>query len=60
MTGAVLGSVCGGPVGLLAGFKMGMGVALGCGVLGYTGGKLMHHCDESVASQYDNTDKKES
>ena len=42
LTGAVIGAVVGGPVGLLAGFKIaGVFTALGGGYLGYKGGKAI-------------------
>lgn len=42
VAGALLGGVVGGPIGLLAGFKVaGIAAALGGGVLGFTGGKLI-------------------
>ncbi|XP_066481026.1 syntaxin-17 [Tiliqua scincoides] len=42
VAGALLGGVLGGPIGLLAGFKVaGIAAALGGGVLGFTGGKLI-------------------
>ncbi|NWW95307.1 STX17 protein, partial [Rhynochetos jubatus] len=42
VAGAVIGGVMGGPIGLLAGFKVaGIAAALGGGILGFTGGKLI-------------------
>ncbi|XP_029058505.1 syntaxin-17 isoform X1 [Monodon monoceros] len=42
VAGALIGGVVGGPIGLLAGFKVaGIAAALGGGVLGFTGGKLL-------------------
>uniref|UniRef100_A0A670ZRQ9 Uncharacterized protein n=1 Tax=Pseudonaja textilis TaxID=8673 RepID=A0A670ZRQ9_PSETE len=42
VAGAILGGIVGGPIGLLAGFKVaGLAAALGGGVLGFTGGKLI-------------------
>ncbi|XP_053169285.1 syntaxin-17 [Hemicordylus capensis] len=42
VAGALIGGIVGGPIGLLAGFKVaGIAAALGGGVLGFTGGKLM-------------------
>uniref|UniRef100_A0A6J0VDV1 Syntaxin-17 n=1 Tax=Pogona vitticeps TaxID=103695 RepID=A0A6J0VDV1_9SAUR len=42
VAGALIGGVVGGPIGLLAGFKVaGLAAALGGGVLGFTGGKLI-------------------
>lgn len=40
VTGAVIGTVVGGPVGMLAGLKVGAVVAIGCGIVGYTVGKV--------------------
>lgn len=40
LTGAVLGTCIGGPIGLIAGFKIGGLTALGCGILG----KFYHFC----------------
>ncbi|KAL1518000.1 hypothetical protein ABEB36_001690 [Hypothenemus hampei] len=40
-TGAFVGTLLGGPIGLLAGFKVGGLVSLGCAVAGYAGGKLL-------------------
>ncbi|XP_044269307.1 syntaxin-17 [Tribolium madens] len=50
VTGAFLGSMIGGPVGLVAGFKIGGLTALGCAIAGYTGGKLFkknHEMEET-------------
>ncbi|XP_051012161.1 syntaxin-17-like [Acomys russatus] len=42
VAGALIGGVVGGPIALLAGFKVaGIAAALGGGVLGFTGGKLI-------------------
>lgn len=41
LTGAVIGMCVGGPVGLIAGLKLGGLTALGCGVLGFTGGTIL-------------------
>ncbi|XP_005382874.1 PREDICTED: syntaxin-17 [Chinchilla lanigera] len=42
VAGALIGGMVGGPIGLLAGFKVaGIAAALGGGVLGFTGGKLI-------------------
>lgn len=40
ISGAAIGGLVGGPIGLVAGFKVGGLAALGCGIAGYTGGKL--------------------
>lgn len=43
VAGALLGSVLGGPLGLLAGFKAaGVAAALGGGALGFAGGSMVH------------------
>ncbi|XP_001364680.1 syntaxin-17 isoform X1 [Monodelphis domestica] len=41
VTGAIIGGVVGGPLGLFAGFKAGIAAAVGGGLLGFTGGKLI-------------------
>ena len=41
LCGALLGLGIGGPVGLVAGLKVGGLAAVGCGVLGYTGGSAI-------------------
>ncbi|XP_020278941.1 syntaxin-17 [Pseudomyrmex gracilis] len=41
IAGAVLGTCIGGPLGLLAGIKIGGLAALSCGILGFTGGSLL-------------------
>ncbi|XP_077207426.1 syntaxin-17 [Paroedura picta] len=42
VAGAVIGGIVGGPIGLLAGFKVaGIAAALGGGLLGFTGGRLI-------------------
>ena len=50
VAGAVVGGLIGGPIGLIAGFKMaGVAAAVGGGVLGYQGGKVLKRKrDESV------------
>lgn len=39
--GALLGTCVGGPIGLLAGLKAGGLAAVGCGILGFTGGSVL-------------------
>lgn len=39
--GAVIGTCIGGPIGLLAGLKVGGLTALGCGILGFTGASIL-------------------
>ncbi|XP_063244514.1 syntaxin-17 [Bacillus rossius redtenbacheri] len=41
VAGALLGGCLGGPVGLLAGLKLGGLAAVGCGLLGFTGGHIL-------------------
>ncbi|XP_069100060.1 LOW QUALITY PROTEIN: syntaxin-17 [Pleurodeles waltl] len=48
LAGAFLGGVIGGPLGLLAGLKVGgIAAALGGGILGFTGGKLIQKKKEN-------------
>lgn len=49
IAGALLGGVIGGPLGLLAGLKVGgIAAALGGGILGFTGGKLIQKKKETM------------
>ncbi|XP_037933581.1 syntaxin-17 [Teleopsis dalmanni] len=41
VVGAVLGTFVGGPIGLVAGLKAGGLAAVGCGILGFTGGSVL-------------------
>ncbi|XP_029172504.1 syntaxin-17 isoform X2 [Nylanderia fulva] len=41
IAGAMLGTCIGGPIGLLAGMKIGGLAALSCGILGFTGGSFL-------------------
>ncbi|KAL0116899.1 hypothetical protein PUN28_010045 [Cardiocondyla obscurior] len=41
LAGAMLGTCIGGPIGLLAGMKIGGLAAVGCGILGFTGGSFL-------------------
>ncbi|KAK2585713.1 hypothetical protein KPH14_010326 [Odynerus spinipes] len=41
LAGALLGTCVGGPIGLLAGLKIGGLTAIGCGILGFTGGSML-------------------
>lgn len=57
LAGAVLGTCLGGPIGLLAGIKIGGLAALSCGLLGFTGGSLLkkkeietHKTDDQIQS----------
>uniref|UniRef100_A0A8V0Y258 Syntaxin-17 n=1 Tax=Gallus gallus TaxID=9031 RepID=A0A8V0Y258_CHICK len=52
VAGAVIGGVVGGPIGLLAGFKVaGIAAALGGGILGFTGGKLIQRRKQKQIEQ---------
>ncbi|XP_075416334.1 syntaxin-17 [Tenrec ecaudatus] len=52
VAGALIGGVVGGPIGLLAGFKVaGIAAALGGGVLGFTGGKLIQRKKQKMMEQ---------
>ncbi|XP_066441795.1 syntaxin-17 isoform X2 [Eleutherodactylus coqui] len=47
--GALIGGIVGGPIGLMAGFKVaGVAAALGGGLLGFTGGKVLQRKKENV------------
>ncbi|KAJ8962977.1 hypothetical protein NQ314_005694 [Rhamnusium bicolor] len=51
VTGAFLGGIIGGPIGLVAGIKIGGIAALGCAIAGYTGGKYfkkIHNSESNV------------
>ncbi|XP_017843534.1 syntaxin-17 [Drosophila busckii] len=41
LVGAMLGTCVGGPIGLVAGMKAGGLAAVGCGILGFTGGSVL-------------------
>ncbi|KAL3275313.1 hypothetical protein HHI36_020080 [Cryptolaemus montrouzieri] len=51
MTGAVLGSMIGGPIGFVAGAKVGSLAALCLALIGYTGGKVFKNANEEFISQ---------
>ncbi|CAH0554029.1 unnamed protein product [Brassicogethes aeneus] len=53
VTGAFLGSIIGGPVGLLAGLKVGGAAALGCAIAGYTGGTYLKKATSAEAIEQD-------
>lgn len=42
VTGACLGGMIGGPVGFIAGIKIGGIAAIGCAIAGYTGGRFLN------------------
>lgn len=41
VVGALIGTCVGGPIGLVAGLKAGGLAAVGCGILGFTGGSVL-------------------
>ena len=59
VAGAVVGGLVGGPIGLLAGFKIaGLAAAVGGGVVGYQGGKYMKRKhDKRVEVELNNLSK---
>lgn len=46
LCGALLGTCVGGPIGFLAGLKVGGLAAVGCGILGFTGGSVIKNKEE--------------
>lgn len=55
LTGAAIGTCVGGPIGCVAGLKIGSLAALGCGLTGYFGGRFLKEAsvvkDEPVVNQ---------
>ncbi|KAM5157797.1 syntaxin-17 isoform 1-T3 [Mantella aurantiaca] len=50
--GALIGGIVGGPIGLLAGFKVaGVAAAVGGGLLGFTGGKMLQRKKEHIGKE---------
>ncbi|KAM3929813.1 syntaxin-17 [Leptodactylus fuscus] len=50
--GALIGGIVGGPIGLMAGLKMGgIATAIGGGLLGFTGGKVLQRKKENVEKE---------
>ncbi|XP_015604453.1 syntaxin-17 [Cephus cinctus] len=63
LAGALIGTCVGGPIGLIAGIKLGGLTALGCGVLGFTGGtflKKKHNAAHSVENKIEISETKET
>lgn len=56
MAGALLGTCLGGPVGMLAGLKMGGLAAVGCGILGFTGGAVIKNSEQQQVLHEGNVD----
>ena len=56
VAGACIGGLLGGPIGLIAGFKMaGVAAAVGGGFIGYQGGKMIKRKqDEVIDSEISN------
>jgi len=52
LTGALIGTCIGGPIGLVAGLKFGSMAAIGGTVLGYTGGKVVKKWQENEGDQF--------
>ncbi|CAH1155744.1 unnamed protein product [Phaedon cochleariae] len=59
VTGAFLGGIIGGPIGLVAGLKVGGIAALGCAIAGYTGGKWIKKKNENVECEMASEEKTE-
>lgn len=49
--GAILGTCIGGPVGLIVGLKAGGLAAVGCGILGFTGGSVIKNKEKQEQQQ---------
>ncbi|KAJ8954595.1 hypothetical protein NQ318_003126 [Aromia moschata] len=60
VTGAFLGGIIGGPIGLVAGLKIGGVAALGCAIAGYTGGKYFKKWHEPESIQPEEKTKEET
>lgn len=61
MAGALLGTCLGGPIGMVAGLKVGGIAALGCGFLGFTGGAALKNSEaQQVREQLDAVDAEEA
>lgn len=64
VTGAFLGGVIGGPIGLVAGLKIGGIAAIGCAIAGYTGGRFLNKIrkEETLSDEAESskTDKESS
>lgn len=57
LTGALLGTVVAGPLGLVAGLKIGGLAAIGLGVAGYTGGRIIKQYNENDIANTENENK---
>lgn len=54
ITGALLGTIIAGPLGLVAGLKVGSLAAIGLGVAGYTGGRFFKQYNENDLANTEN------
>lgn len=50
MCGALIGTCLGGPIGMVAGLKAGGLAAIGCGILGFTGGSAIKNSEQATAA----------
>lgn len=50
MAGALIGTCLGGPIGMVAGLKAGGLAAIGCGLLGFTGGSAIKNSEQAEVS----------
>lgn len=48
MCGALIGTCLGGPIGMVAGLKAGGLAAIGCGILGFTGGSAIKNNEQTM------------
>jgi len=53
IAGAVIGGCLGGPIGLIAGMKLGGLAAVSCGFIGFAGGQLLKRKQQAEASKSD-------
>lgn len=51
MCGALIGTCLGGPIGMVAGLKAGGLAAIGCGILGFTGGSAIKNSEQGTTEQ---------
>lgn len=57
LTGALIGTAIAGPLGLVAGLKVGGLAAVGFGVAGYTGGRIIKQYNEGDIANTENENK---
>lgn len=51
MCGALIGTCLGGPIGMVAGLKAGGLAAIGCGILGFTGGSAIKNSEQGTVER---------